>query len=178
MEKKKGLRDKISILVKEYYLQNHSIQDFIPGKTPVHYAGRIHTELEMQAAEEALDFWLTEGRFTDRFQSELTAKVGVKQAILVDSRSSANVLVLNALTSNILHGRKLKPGDKVSTEAAGFPTTVNPIIQNNLVPVFVDVHIPTYNINIDDFEHAISPKTRAIFLAHTLVLDRDAQFIC
>lgn len=169
MEEEKELRNKISSLVKEFYLQNSSKQTFIPGKTPVHYAGRVYNELEMQAAVEAsLDFWLTEGRFTSRFESDLAAKVGVKHAILVNSGSSANLLALTALTSNFLQEKIIKPGDEVITVAAGFPTTINPILQNNLVPVFVDVNIPTYNIAVEDIEKALSAKTRAIFLAHTL----------
>ncbi len=156
-------------LVKEYYLQNIPHKVFIPGKTPVHYAGRFYDENEMQAAVEAsLDFWLTEGRFASRFESDLARIVGTRHAVLVNSGSSANLLAVTSLTVNLLGKRRLKPGDEVITVAAGFPTTVNPIIQNRLVPVFVDVHIPTYNILTQDIEKAISPKTRAIFLAHTL----------
>lgn len=163
------MRHNILNLVKEYYLQNIPHQVFIPGKTPVHYAGRFYDENEMQAAVEAsLDFWLTEGRFADRFETDLAQGVGTRHSILVNSGSSANLLALTALTSNLLHDQRLKAGDEVITVAAGFPTTVNPILQNGLVPVFVDVHIPTYNILPQDVEKAVGPKTRAIFLAHTL----------
>jgi len=169
MEEDINLRNEILNLVKEYYLQNIPQQDFIPGKTPVHYAGRVYDEKEMQTAvEAALDFWLTEGRFTSRFESDLAQRVGTRHAILVNSGSSANLLALTALTSSFLNDRKLKAGDEVITVAAGFPTTVNSIIQNGLVPVFVDVNIPNYNISVEDIEKALSPKTRAIFLAHTL----------
>lgn len=156
-------------MVAEYYQEQKTGRSFIPGQTPVHYAGRHYDQKEMQAAVEAsLDFWLTEGRFASRFESDLAKRVGTRHAILVNSGSSANLLALTALTSNLLHNRRLKAGDEVITVAAGFPTTVNPIIQNGLVPVFVDVNIPTYNISIQDIEKALTPKTRVIFLAHTL----------
>ena len=142
---------------------------FTPAKTPINYAGRVYDEKEIQAAVEAsLDFWLTEGRFARQFQSELAAMVGVKHALLVNSGSSANLLALTALTSHLLKDRRLKPGDEVITVAAGFPTTINPIIQNGLIPVFVDVDIPTYNIKPDLIEKAVSEKTRAIMIAHTI----------
>jgi len=165
----KELRKRISKLVSEFHKVRTSETKFIPGKTPVRYAGRIFDEKEIQAAVEAsLDFWLTEGRFTRQFQTELAAMIGVKYAILVNSGSSANLLALSALTSHLLKDRRLKPGDEVITVAAGFPTTVNPIIHNGLVPVFVDVDIPTYNIKADQIEEAIGSKTKALFIAHTL----------
>ena len=155
--------------MKEYYHQSMSAQGFIPGETPVHYAGRVHDEKEMQAAvEAALDFWLTEGRFASCFEADLAGRVGIKHAILTNSGSSANLLAITALLSTYLGDRRLKPGDEVITVAAGFPTTVNPIIQNGLIPVFVDVDIPTYNVLAHEVEKALSPKSRAIFLAHTL----------
>ena len=163
------LRDKISRLVAEFHKARTTEQTFIPGKTPIRYSGRVFDEKEIQAAVEAsLDFWLTEGRFTEKFQSELAEKVGVEYALLVNSGSSANLLALTALTSPLLGGKQLKPGDEVITVAAGFPTTLNPIIQNGLIPVFVDVDIPTYNAKVEEIELAISKKTRAIFIAHTL----------
>jgi CDP-4-dehydro-6-deoxyglucose reductase, E1 len=163
------LRQQIAALVAEFHQVRSTKQAFIPGKTPVRYAGRIFDEKEIQAAVEAsLDFWLTESRFTEKFQSGLAAKIGSKYAILTNSGSSANLLALTALTSPLLGNRRLKPGDEVITVAAGFPTTINPIILNNLIPVFVDVDIETYNIQIDQIEPAISPKTRAVFVAHTL----------
>jgi CDP-6-deoxy-D-xylo-4-hexulose-3-dehydrase len=163
------LRKQISALVAEFHQARNTRGSFIEGKTPVKYAGRVFDEKEIQAAVDAsLDFWLTEGRFTDEFQKHLAAKVGTKYAILTNSGSSANLLAMTALTSHLLGERRLKAGDEVVTVAAGFPTTVNPIILNHLIPVFVDVDIPTYNVRIDQLAEAISPKTRAIFIAHTL----------
>jgi len=163
------LRDEIAKLVARFHSIRSANERFIPGKTPIRYAGRVYDEKEIQAAVEAsLDFWLTEGRFARQFQTELAARIGVKYALLVNSGSSANLLALSALTSHLLKDRRLKPGDEVITVAAGFPTTINPIIQNGLVPVFVDVDIPTYNIDVDQIEEAIRPKTKALFIAHTL----------
>jgi len=165
----KSLREKIIETVGEFYRQTVPQPEFVAGKTAVHYAGRYYDEKEMQAAVEAsLDFWLTEGRFTSRFESDLAKIVGIKHAILVNSGSSANLLAMTALTSHLLGDRQLHPGDEIVTVAAGFPTTINPIIQNGFVPVFVDVDIPSYNINTTDLVKALSPKTRAIFIAHTL----------
>ena len=163
------LREKISNLVAEFHKTRTTENTFVPGKTPIRYAGRVFDEKEIQAAVEAsLDFWLTEGRFARQFQAELATKIGVKYILLVNSGSSANLLAMTALTSHLLGNRSLKAGDEVITVAAGFPTTVNPIIQNGLVPVFVDVDIPTYNIKADQIKEAIGPKTRALFIAHTL----------
>jgi len=163
------LRDKISRLVAELHEIRTTEQTFIPGKTPIRYSGRVFDEKEIQAAVEAsLDFWLTEGRFAEKFQSELAEKVGVKYALLVNSGSSANLLALTALMSPLLEEKQLKPGDEIITVAAGFPTTLNPIIQNGLVPVFVDIDISTYNAKVEEIKCAISKKTRAIFIAHTL----------
>ena len=172
---KTQVTDKILRLNERYFVRNYynfvhkQKQDFVPGKSRINYAGRVYDEKEIQAAVEAsLDFWLTEGRFARQFQTELAAMIGVKHALMVNSGSSANLLAVSALTSHLLKDRRLKPGDEVITVAAGFPTTVNPIIQNGLVPVFVDVDIPTYNIDVDQIEEAISPKTKALFIAHTL----------
>jgi CDP-6-deoxy-D-xylo-4-hexulose-3-dehydrase len=163
------LRVKISNLVSEFHKTRATEKTFVPGKTPIRYAGRVFDEKEIKAAVEAsLDFWLTEGRFTKEFQHELAEKVGVKYALLVNSGSSANLLALTALTSHLLGEKRLVPGDEVITVAAGFPTTINPIIQNGLVPVFVDVDIPTYNIDVNQLKEAIGPETKAVFIAHTL----------
>ncbi|HUU40267.1 MAG TPA: lipopolysaccharide biosynthesis protein RfbH, partial [Desulfatiglandales bacterium] len=163
------LREKISNLVAEFHKTRITEKTFVHGKTPIRYAGRVFNEKEIQAAVEAsLDFWLTEGRFAEELQVELAEKVGVECALLVNSGSSANLLALTALTSPLLEEKRLKPGDEVITVAAGFPTTLNPIILNGLVPVFVDVDIPTYNAKVEEIEAAISEKTRAIFIAHTL----------
>jgi len=163
------LRDQIAKLVAEFHSIRSADKKFIPGKTPIRYAGRVYDEKEIQAAVEAsLDFWLTEGRFAEEFQYRLAEKVGMEYALLVNSGSSANLLALTVLTSHLLEERQLMPGDEVITVAAGFPTTLNPIIQNRLVPIFVDVNIPTYNIDVDQIEEAIGPKTKALFIAHTL----------
>jgi len=163
------LREKISNLVAEFHKTRTTEKTFVPGKTPIRYAGRVFDEKEIQAAVEAsLDFWLTEGRFAEEFQVELAEKVGAEYALLVNSGSSANLLALTALTSPLLGEKRLKPGDEVITVAAGFPTTLNPIILNGLVPVFVDVDIPTYNAKVEEIEAAIGPKTKALFIAHTL----------
>jgi len=163
------LRKSILDMVGRYFAEQSADLSFIAGKTPVRYAGRYYDEKEMQAAvEAALDFWLTEGRFAAQFEGDLAEKIGSRYAILVNSGSSANLLAVTALTSPLLGSRRLSPGDEVITVAAGFPTTVNPILQNGLVPVFVDVDLPGYNIRTDDLEKAVSQKTRAIFVAHTL----------
>jgi len=144
-------------------------QVFIPGKTPVNYAGRIYDHKELQAAvASCLEFWLTEGRFVSQFQDIISDKIGVKHSILVNSGSSANLLAVTALTSPLLGKKQLQPGDEVITVAAGFPTTLNPILLNRLVPVFVDIDIPTYNAKTDAIKDALTERTRAIFLAHTL----------
>jgi CDP-4-dehydro-6-deoxyglucose reductase, E1 len=163
------IRQKIAALVAEFHQVRNIKKPFLPGKTQVRYAGRVFDEKEIQAAIEAsLDFWLTEGRFAEEFQSELAAKIGTEYAILTNSGSSANLLALSSLTSPLLGDRALKPGDEVIAVAAGFPTTLNPILINNLIPVFVDVDIDTYNVNVDQLKQAIGPRTRAIFIAHTL----------
>ncbi len=163
------LREEILRLVGRFHRTVTKKETFVPGRTPVRYAGRIHDEKEIQAAVAAsLDFWLTEGRFAREFQKELALNTGVKHAFLVNSGSSANLLAMTALTSPLLGEKRLKPGDEVITVAAGFPTTLNPIIQNGLVPAFVDVDIPTYNAKAETVEAALGPRTRAIFMAHTL----------
>ena len=167
--KEQELRAKIANLVADFHKTRTTEKPFIPGKTPIRYAGRVFDEKEIQAAVEAsLDFWLTEGRFAEEFQCELAEKIGVEYALLTNSGSSANLLALTALTSPLLGEKRLKPGDEVITVAAGFPTTLNPIILNGLVPVFVDVDIPTYNAKVEEIEAAIGPKTKALFIAHTL----------
>jgi CDP-6-deoxy-D-xylo-4-hexulose-3-dehydrase len=169
MNESQEIRKEILSLVSKYYHKAFAIKEFKPGITPVRYAGRIFDDNELTNAVDAcLDFWLTEGRFTEEFQNELANKIGVKYATLVNSGSSANLLAITALTSHFLGDRRLVPGDEVITVAAGFPTTLNPIIQNGLTPVLVDVDIPTYNVNTRELEAAISQRTRAVFFAHTL----------
>jgi CDP-6-deoxy-D-xylo-4-hexulose-3-dehydrase len=142
---------------------------FIPGKSRVNYAGRVFDEKEIiNLVDSSLDFWLTEGRYSELFSEKIAEFLGVEFALLTNSGSSANLLAFSALTSEKLGDKRLKPGEEVISVAAGFPATVTPIIQYGLIPVFVDVQIPTYNIDIEMMRKAISPKTRCIFIAHTL----------
>jgi CDP-6-deoxy-D-xylo-4-hexulose-3-dehydrase len=170
------LRAEILQLVTEYYKEAFAPAPFQPGVTPVPVSGRVFDDAEIKhLVEAALDFWLTTGRFAAQFEREFARFFGLRHAILVNSGSSANLLALSCLTSPKLGDRALRPGDEVITVAAGFPTTVNPIFQNQLVPVFVDIHIPTYNVDVDQLEAALSDRTRAIMLAHTLGNPFDAQ---
>lgn len=130
---------------------------FIPGKSEIPYAGRVYDEKELiNLVDASLDFWLTAGRYAKKFEQKLAGFLGVRYCLLTNSGSSANLLAVSALTSPLLKDRRLKPGDEVITTACGFPTTVNPIIQNNLVPVFIDVNLGTYNILTNRIEKAIS----------------------
>ncbi len=164
-------RKEILDLVAEYYKQFKAPEQgapFTPGDK-INYAGRVYDEKEMQAlTESALDFWLTTGRFTKEFEDCFSEKFSVRHVHLVNSGSSANLLAFMALTSPELGERRIKKGDEVITVACGFPTTINPIIQYGAIPVFVDVTIPQYNIDVSKLEEACSHKTKAVFLAHTL----------
>jgi len=163
------LRQRINALVAEYYQEAFAPQDFAPGTSPVPVSGRVFDACELQHLVDAgLDFWLTTGRFAAQFEREFARFTGIRHAILVNSGSTANLLALACLTSPKLGDRALQPGDEVITVAAGFPTTVNPIIQNRLTPVFVDATIPTYNVDVSQLEHAHSERTRAVMIAHTL----------
>jgi len=163
------IRKEILIKIIDYYKAKFQKLEFIPGKDKINYAGRTFDEKEMiNAVEASLDFWLTEGRFSEQFAEKISDFLGIENVILVNSGSSANLLALSALTSEKLGSKRLMTGDEVITVAAGFPSTVTTIIQNHLVPVFVEVKIPFYNIDTDQLESAISEKTRCIFLAHTL----------
>lgn len=143
--------------------EGFSIGDRIP------YGGRVYDENEISTlVESALDFWLTSGRFTEQFEKQFTNFLGTDYCSLVNSGSSANLLAFTALTSSTLGERRIQRGDEVITVAAGFPTTVAPIIQYGAVPVFVDIALPTYNIDTSQLEAAISSKTKAVMLAHTL----------
>lgn len=153
----------------EFYTLFHQKKPFIAGEVNLSYAGKIYDKDEMLAlADASLDFWLTSGRFCKEFESEFAKLLEVKYALLTNSGSSANLLAISALTSPKLGDRRLRAGDEVITVAAGFPTTVAPIVQNQLIPVFVDVELGTYNINADEIEQAVSPKTKAIMIAHTM----------
>ena len=141
-------------------------------------SGRVYGARDMQLlVDSALDFWLTTGRFNSEFEQKLAQRIGVKHALTVNSGSSANLVAFLALTSPRLKARQLRPGDEVITCATGFPTTINPILQSNMVPVFVDAEIPTYNINVAAIEQAITPRTRAIMIAHTLGNPFDVQAV-
>lgn len=163
------LRQEIVEKTKEYYQARFSQNKFISGKSRVNYAGRVFDEKELcNSVEASLDFWLTEGRFSEKFSELISEFIGVKHVLLTNSGSSANLLAFSALTSEKLGDKRLKPGDEVISVAAGFPATVTPILQYGLVPVFVDIEIPTYNINVEMMRKAITSKTRCIFIAHTL----------
>ncbi|BDZ68850.1 lipopolysaccharide biosynthesis protein RfbH [Methanobacterium ferruginis] len=163
------LREEIFQRVKRIYDLNKKADEFIPGESPVHYAGRVYNEQEMiSLVDSALDFWLTAGRYAEKFEKEFADFLGAKYCMLTNSGSSANLLAISALTSKKLGKRRLKPGNEIITTACGFPTTLNPIIQNQLKPVLIDVELGSYNIMADKIESAISDKTKAIFVAHTL----------
>ncbi|MBT9172006.1 MAG: GDP-4-keto-6-deoxy-D-mannose-3-dehydratase / pyridoxamine-phosphate transaminase [Syntrophomonadaceae bacterium] len=184
MDKREQLRREIFAKVSEYYRLAHQPTqeaDFVAGKSRVNYAGRVFDENELVSlVDSALDFWLTSGRYEQEFQAKMSSFLGTMHVVTTNSGSSANLLAISALTSYKLGERRLKPGDEVITVATGFPTTVAPIVQNGLVPVFVDIEIGTYNIDTDLLEAALSARTRAVFLAHTLGipfnLDRVAAF--
>ncbi len=142
---------------------------FVPGVTTIGYAGRVYDAEEMvQLVDSSLDFWLTAGRFAQRFETRLANMYGVRSASLVNSGSSANLVAFSALTSHTWNERRVKAGDEIITVAAGFPTTVFPMLQFGAVPVFVDVTLPTCNIDVARLEEALSPRTRAVMVAHTL----------
>ncbi len=163
------LRTQILDLVREYHDVAFAPGDFEPGETPVHFAGRVFDEREIvNLVDSSLEFWLTTGPWAKKFEKRFARLNGLRHALLVNSGSSANLVALSCLTSTKLGDRRLRRGDEVITCATGFPTTVNPIIQNGLVPVFVDVDVPTYNIDVSMLEAARSDRTRAIMIAHTL----------
>ena len=162
-------RNKILELVKDHYSEAFPRKDFVPGETPIPVSGKVFDEDEiLHLIDASLDFWLTTGRYAMRLERALAKFVGVRHSFLVNSGSSANLVALSALTSHKMGDRQLRPGDEVITVAAGFPTTVNPIIQNRLTPVFIDVRLDTYNIDATMLDEALSSKTRAIMIAHTL----------
>ncbi len=169
MSTKEQLRSQIADLVKQYADIAYEPVAFEPGKNVVPPSGKVIGSAELQNMVEAsLDGWLTTGRFNDAFEKRLTEFLGVKHALTTNSGSSANLLAFSALTSHKLGERAIQPGDEVISVAAGFPTTVNPLLQHGAVPVFVDVQLGTYNIDPAKIEAAITSKTKAIMLAHTL----------
>ena len=169
MIKANEIRKQILALVSNYYVANWPQTPFVPGETPIPVSGKVFDADDLvHLVDASLDFWLTTGRYAEQFEQEFARFIGVKHCLLANSGSSANLLAVSALTSPELGERRLNAGDEVITVAASFPTTVNPIIQNKLVPVFLDVDIPTYNIDVTRLEEAVSGKTKAISLAHML----------
>jgi CDP-4-dehydro-6-deoxyglucose reductase, E1 len=169
IDREQELRSNIFTEVCKYYEFKFSQRSFVPGETYIPVSGKVFDERELlNLVDSSLDFWLTTGRYALKFEQQFAEWMGVKHCLLVNSGSSANLLALTALTSPQLGDKRLKPGDEVISVAAGFPTTVNPIFQNQLVPVFVDIKLPSYEIDIDQLESALSDRTRAIMLAHTL----------
>ena len=172
MTQQEQLKQEILQKTKEYYELVHKPQQtkqFIEGESRVNYAGRVFDETEMQyLVDSSLDFWLTYGDYSKKFERKLSEYLGVRWTFLVNSGSSANLLAFYALTSPLLKERQIKRGDEVITVAAGFPTTVAPIVQYGAVPVFVDMELTHFNIDTTQLEKALSPKTKAIMIAHTL----------
>lgn len=165
----KEAKDEILEMVREYSLKYHNHDEPFKVGDSIRYASRVYDDAEMvNLVDSALEFWLTAGRYVNKFEKDFSEYLGVKYVSLVNSGSSANLLAFMALTSPLLGNRQIKRGDEVITVAAGFPTTVSPMIQYGAVPVFVDVTIPEYNIDVNQLEDAFSDKTKAIFLAHTL----------
>ena len=163
------LRQEIATLVEQYHQAAFPAKPFLGGISTLPVSGKVFDADEMQhLVDSSLDFWLTTGRFAEQFETQFAKVMGMKHALLCNSGSSANLLAVTALTSPRLKKRALKEGDEVITVAAGFPTTVNPILQNRLVPVFVDVQLGTYDATMESIEAAIGPKTKAIVMAHTL----------
>jgi CDP-6-deoxy-D-xylo-4-hexulose-3-dehydrase len=177
-KKVETIRKKILALTKDYYHAEEACKSrFASGKSRIPSGGRVYNEKELvNLVDSSLDFWLTAGRYVSKFEAAFAKKVGQKYCSLANSGSSANLLAVSALTSRALK-RRLHEGDEIITAAAGFPTTVNPIFQCGLTPVFIDVEIGTYNVNPRVVEEAISDKTKAIFLAHTLGNPFDVEYI-
>jgi CDP-6-deoxy-D-xylo-4-hexulose-3-dehydrase len=175
MTPSENTRREILEQVARYWGEAFAPREFVPGQTPVRYAGRVFDADELvQAVDACLDFWLTAGRYSEQFEADLAERLNLDTALLVNSGSSANLVAMSALTSPALADRRVQPGDEVVTVAAGFPTTVNPIIQNRAVPVFVDVEMATYVPRIEAVEAAIGPRTKAVMLAHTMGIPYDA----
>ena len=170
MSKKEELKAQILELTREYYKEVHASKgEFIPGTTRINYGGRYFDDAEMvNLVDSSLDFWLTAGPWAHKFETRFAQWLGVKYCSLVNSGSSANLIALFALTAHELGNRAIKRGDEVITVAAGFPTTIAPIVQYGAVPVFVDMSIPEYNVNSDKLEEAYSDKVKAVILAHSL----------
>lgn len=178
MGKDKQLRAEILKLVEAYYQARFAGKPFNPDLDTVHYAGRVFDEQELvNLVDASLDFFLTASRYADQFEADFAEFFGLNNAFLVNSGSSANLVALTALTSPNLGDRRLKPGDEVITVAAGFPTTVAPIVQNQLVPVFIDVSLGDYTAIPARLEEAVGPKTRSIMMAHTMGVPYDLDCV-
>jgi CDP-4-dehydro-6-deoxyglucose reductase, E1 len=163
------LREQILKLARQYHGAKWPARDFVPGQTVIPAAGKVFGPEELaNLVDSSLDFWLTTGRFNEEFEKRLAKFLNINFVLTVNSGSSANLVAFAALTSHLLEERALRPGDEMITVAAGFPTTVNPAVLYGITPVFVDVEIPTYNVKVEQIEAAITPRTRAIMLAHTL----------
>jgi CDP-4-dehydro-6-deoxyglucose reductase, E1 len=174
--KEKELRKKVLEATAEYYLEVHGQSRAFSKGDRIAYGGRVFDEQDMlNLVDSSLDFWLTAGRYARRFESEFAAYVGTKHASLTNSGSSANLLAFSALTSPSLGDRRIDRGDEVITVAAGFPTTVTPIIQYGAIPVFLDISLPSYNMDASQLEEALSDRTRAVMIAHTLGNPFDVQ---
>ncbi len=168
LSRDRGLRRKVFDAVRAYFDFRHAPRPFIPGSTYIPASGKVFDFKELQALTDAsLDFWLTADRYAAEFERRFTRRLKTCRTLLVNSGSSANLLAMSALADPSLGKQRFKPGDEVVTTAACFPTTVAPITQQGLIPVLVDVDIPTYNVSPATLEAAISPKTKAIVLAHT-----------
>ncbi|MFO0322356.1 MAG: lipopolysaccharide biosynthesis protein RfbH [Bacteroidota bacterium] len=169
MSKKEKIKTKIKELIHEYYLEVFSGNVFVAGETHIPVSGKVTDSDDMfSIAESGLDAWYTTGRFNDAFEKKLASYIGIKKVLTVNSGSSANLIAFATLTCEELGDRAIKPGDEVITVAVSFPTTINPMISYGAIPVFIDVEIPTYNIDVKKIESAITPKTKAIMVAHTL----------
>jgi CDP-4-dehydro-6-deoxyglucose reductase, E1 len=168
-ESSSGLREQILQLAERYFDETFRSKPFVPGESPVPVAGKVLDSADLRNLLDAsLDCWLTTGRFAAQFERKFARYFDVRGASLVNSGSSANLLAFSCLTSPKLDDRSIRPGDEVITVAAGFPTTVNPIVQNRCVPVFIDITVPTYQADTTQLEAALSDRTRAIMIAHTL----------
>ncbi len=173
-----ALRADVLAKTREYFSAAYGSKSFVPGDDAAPVSGRVFDDRDMLSlVDSALDFWLTTGRFAERFEREFAKWYGIRECILVNSGSSANLVALASLTSHELADRRLRPGDEVITAAAGFPTTVNPIVQLGAIPVFIDSELTTYNADLSQLEAALSPKTRAVILAHTLGNPYDSEAV-
>jgi CDP-6-deoxy-D-xylo-4-hexulose-3-dehydrase len=172
------IRAEILARTRDYFKAAYTEREFEPQTDPVPVSGRVFDERDLASlVDSALDFWLTAGRFASQFEKDFAQWFGVRECVLVNSGSSANLVAVAMLTAEEHGERRLRPGDEIITAAAGFPTTVNPIVQMGCVPVFVDSELTTYNADLTQLEQAISPKTRAVFLAHTLGNPYDAEVV-